>query len=114
MVVLSKQLVENFRHTIYGFGLQDRVIGCIVFLKHIATESSNGRRHIKLTVMISSNVQSIGASCHINIVCQFRVFLSKRAENSSQMQNVIDLVLLDNLFILLVISHIELFILATQ
>lgn len=57
VIVSSKLLIEDLRHTVHGSGLKDRVNWGLVLLELVTTEGSNSRRQEDLALVLSGNVQ---------------------------------------------------------
>lgn len=64
--------------------------------------------------MITGNVQSINTAVDVHVGCTIRETLTKSRKNSSKMNNIVDFVFSNYLFIALSISHIELLIAARK
>ena len=112
MVILSKELIENFAYAIDCLGLEDHIIWRVIFWEILSAKSSYGGRDKELTIVISGDVHGIGCSCDIYVVSHLWMFFSQGRQNGSQVQNVIDVVFLNNLLVSLLVGDIHLVVFA--
>ena len=67
---------------------------------------------LDLAIVFSSDIKSIFGTIDVDVVSEIWVLLTQGGEDGCQMQNIINLIILDKCFILLLIGDIQLFILA--
>ncbi len=111
-VVGAYLLVEYLRDTVNGGWLQDAIVWSHILREVLASEDCDRRRQEQFALIVSGNVHCGDGSIHVNIEGQVRVLLSACGQDSSQMDDVVDLLLLDEFFILLSVSDVELHVLA--
>lgn len=114
MVVLSEELVENLGAPVNSLGLQNTVIWSILSDVVIPTKYSDGRGKEYLAFVVLSDVDGVLGANDVDVEGQLGVLLGEKGENTGQVHNVIHLVVLDDLLVLGVISHIELFVSAVD
>ena len=112
--VVAHHLVEDFADAVDGLGLQDDVNGRVDLREFVATESRNRWWNKDLTFRRLSSSHGVNHSKNINVNRKVRITLSKGRKDTSQVDNVGDLMLLNKLHVAIGIRDIELLELARE
>mmetsp|Transcript_5804 Transcript_5804/g.9274 ORF Transcript_5804/g.9274 Transcript_5804/m.9274 type:complete len:201 (+) Transcript_5804:806-1408(+) len=113
IVVLAQKLIEDFRDSVDGGRLQHGIIGGVHLREIGASEGSDGAGDEDLAVVVTRDVERVCSTSNIDVVSQGGVLLSQRGQNCCQVENVVNFVLLNNIFVSLLVGHVQLIILAS-
>lgn len=106
--------IEYLWDSIHGSWLKNWISWGIVLLEYFSSKDCNGRGNKYFCFMLSSEIQCCNCSIDINIKCFIWVKFSCGWKNGSQMNNVINLVIFNYLFVFLSICDIKLLVRAWE
>ena len=112
--VVAHHLVEDFAHAVDRLRLQDDVHGGVQLGEVVAAKSGNWWRHKDLTFRRLGSPHSVNHAKDINVHGEIRITLTKGRKDTSQVDNVGDLMLLDKLHVAVAIRDIQLLKLAGE